>query len=163
MSTHLHGHSVTVVCYPDPGAAKDGKTEQTMWLMRCFCSNTPAPTHLSDAHCSPPNITVTDCPRAREREHKERSAAKTNEESKGVSELERESGDWNAAVKKKKEEEKIKADRVDEEEKNWQSERDGVKTQRETVRRRKDEGRGRKTQEGDEQEEGKGKPGRQKG
>lgn len=153
MKVCLHGHSVTVVCTSDPGAAEDGKMERTRGLMRCFCSNTPAPTHPSDALCSPPNITVTDCPRAREREHKERSAAKTNEESEWV----RESGDWNAAVKKKKEEGKRKADREDEEEKNWQSERDGIKTQLETVRRRNDEGRERTTQEQDEEKEEKGK------
>lgn len=79
-----------------------------------------------------------------------------NEESKRVSERERESGDWNTAVKNKKEEGKIKADREDEEEKNWQSERDSIKTQRETVRRQKDEGRERKTEERDEEKEKKG-------
>ncbi len=90
MSAHLHGHSVTAVCNLDPGAAKGGEMEGMRGLMRCFCSNTPAPTHPSDALCLPPNITVTDRPRAREREHKERSAAKTNEESEWVSQKERE-------------------------------------------------------------------------
>lgn len=90
MSARLHGHSVTVMCNPDPGAAEDRKMERTRGLMCCFCSNAPASTHPSDALCLPPNITVTDCPRTREREHKERSAPKMNEESKRVSERERE-------------------------------------------------------------------------
>lgn len=89
MSARLHGHSVTVMCNPDPGAAEDRKMERTRGLMCCFCSNAPASTHPSDVLCLPPNITVTDCPRTREREHKERSAAKMNEESKRVSERER--------------------------------------------------------------------------